>query len=141
MNNNLKGRDNMETFYKEGKVIGFEELIDVVGEMISRKVLDSLEHEEMKKLYVKTCDVTCSAMRNYLEANDYKIVNVKQLLLTALQVKIIEDKEVWNEVVERRNMILDDTTAYTEKFQQSTGTFIKEVYYPAMKQLYYNMNK
>lgn len=131
----------METFYKEGKVIGFEELIDVIGEMITRKVLDNLEDEEMKKIYIKTCDTTYLAMRHYLEAHDYRIVNVKQLLLTALQTKIIDDQAVWNEVKARRDLIEVSATDYTERFEKNTRDFIKEVYYPAMQKLYYNINR
>ena len=47
----------METyFWREGKTIAYNELLEVLKQIINSKVIDELQQEELDKLYVRVYD-------------------------------------------------------------------------------------
>lgn len=124
----------METyFWREGRAVKYEEMLEMLKQMISRKVIDELAEDEVDKLYVKVCDSAYLSIKQYLEEKNFKIINAKQGLLTACQVKLIKNKGLWDEALERKKAI--ETGAKDQVFGKGTKEFIKEEYLVELKSL------
>lgn len=58
----------METyFWREGRAVKYEEMLEMLKQMINRKVIDELDDSEVDKLYVKVCDSVYLSIKQYLE--------------------------------------------------------------------------
>nr|WP_302596736.1 hypothetical protein [uncultured Cellulosilyticum sp.] len=120
-------------FWREGRAVSYEELLEILKQIINRKVIDELADDEIDKLYVKVCDTAYLSMKKYLEEKNFKIINPKQGLLTAYQVKLVQDKGLWDEALERKKLIEEGVPSYKQAYEKGLKNFIKEDYYPALK--------
>lgn len=124
----------METyFWREGRAVKYEEMLEILKQMINRKVIDELAEDEVDKLYVKICDSAYLSIKQYLEEKNFKIINPKQGLLTACQVKLVKNKPIWDEALERKKAI--ETGTKDQVFNKGTKEFIKEEYFVELKSL------
>lgn len=122
-------------FWREGKEISYTELTEVFGQIINEKVLHELDKEQIEELFVRTFDAAYKAIKEYLEVRNFKIITQNQAILTAHQIKLIEDKELWGEALRRRDLIVNDYELYEASYKEDMMTFIKEAYYPAMREM------
>lgn len=126
----------METyFWREGRAVKYEELLEVLKQIINRKVIDELADDEVDKLYVKVCDSVYLSMKQYLEEKNFKIINPRQGLLTACQVKLVKNKALWDEALERKRLIEEGLPSYKQAYTKGLKDFIKEEYYAELKSL------
>lgn len=117
------------TFYKEGKVLSYTELTHMLGHMIEKKVINELDESALQSFYIRLFEATYTKIKEYLEAKNYKVVNYRQGLITATQVKLIGEPEIWYEALEKKNLITEG------KEIEDLPHFITNVYYNQMKKL------
>lgn len=116
-------------FYKEGKRMSYTEVTHMLGHMIEKKIISELDQNTLQNFYLRLFDSTYTKIKEYLETKNYKIVNYRQGLLTATQVKLIAEPEVWYEALEKKKLIDEG------KEIEDLNHFITHVYYKQMKQL------
>lgn len=119
------------TFYKEGKVLSYTELTHMLGHMIEKKIINELDKDALQEFYLRLFEATYAKMKEYLEIKNYKIVNYRQGLITATQIKLIGEPQVWYEALEKKNLIDEG------KEIGDLSHFIIDVYYNQMKKLLY----
>ena len=117
------------TFCREGKSLSYAELTQMLGNMIEKNILGELDQEALEKFYLRLFETTYAKIRDYLELKNYKVVNYRQGLLTASQVKLITKPEIWYEALERKNLI--DKGKTTDHLRR----FIIYTYYKEMRVL------
>lgn len=126
----------METyFWREGKTIAYNELLEVLKQIINSKVIDELQQKELDKLYVRVYDTAYENIKGYLEEKNFRIINMNQGMLTATKQKLIDDKALWDEALERRQLIEQGCPSSEQSYKKMLKQFIKEDYYPALKGL------
>lgn len=124
----------METyFWREGRAVKYEEMLEMLKQMINRKVIDELDDSEVDKLYVKVCDSVYLSIKQYLEEKNFKIINPKQGLLTACQVKLVKNKSLWDEALERKKVI--EEGAKDQVFNKGIKAFVKGEFFDELKSL------
>lgn len=116
-------------FYKEGKLMSYTELTHMLGHMIEKRIISELDQSTLQKFYLRLFDSTYTKIKEYLETRNYKVVSYRQGLLTATQVKLIAEPEIWYEALEKKNLIDEG------KEIGDLNHFITHVYYKQMKQL------
>lgn len=130
------GGDNVITsFWREGKKMSYGELTDAFGEMISKEVLAQLDSSNLEQFYVRSFESAYNAMKVYLEAKNYKVINCKQALITAHKVKLIQDPVIWEKAWQIKESILSNYESYEMNYKETLRDFIKESYYPALTEL------
>lgn len=118
-------------FWREGKTVSYEELLEILKQIINREVIDGLEDEEVNKLYAKIYDSAYESIKTYLEIKDYKIINARQCMLTAYKTKLCNNQSLFDEALARRQAL--ESQCLEEAYSKSLRDFIKEDYYPALK--------
>ncbi len=116
-------------FYKEGRLLSYTELTHMLGHMIEKKIISELDQNALEKFYLRLFEATYTKIKEYLEIKNYKVVNYRQGLLTATQVKLIAKPEVWYEALEKKNLIDEG------KELNDLNHFITHVYYSEMRGL------
>lgn len=120
----------METgFLREGKVLTYMELTQMLGQMIEKNILSQLDKATLEKFYVKFFEASYNKLKDYLEAKNYKVVNEKQGVLTASQIKVLSSSEIWYEALEKRNTIIEGRAVI------GLEDFMVNSYYEEMKKL------
>ncbi len=94
-------------FFREGKVLTYMELTQMLGQMIEKNILSQLDKSTLEKFYVKFFEASYNKLKEYLEAKNYRVVNEKQGVLTASQIKVLNSSEIWYEALEKRNTIVE----------------------------------
>lgn len=122
-------------FWREGQVVQYEELLEILKQIINRKIIDELADDEVDKLYVKVCDSVYLSMKQYLEGKNFKIINLRQCLLTAYQVKLVNNKPLWDEALERKRLIEEGLPSYKHAYAKGLKDFIKEDYYVELQSM------
>ena len=72
-------------------------------------------------------------MKDYLEAQGYRIHSPKEAIKQAFQSKIVEDGQVWLDALEDRNRTVH---TYDESTAIEIEERIKKSYHPALRQFY-----
>ncbi len=116
-------------FFREGKTLTYMELTQMLGQMIEKNILSQLDKIDLEKFYVSFFEASYSKLKYYLESKNYKVVNEKQGLLTASQIKVLNSVEIWYEALEKRNAIIQG------KVIAGLENFIVNSYYNEMKKL------
>ncbi len=122
-------------FWKEGQVLNYEELLETLKQIINYKVIDELSDEEIDKLYVKVWDTAYYSIKQYLEERNFRIINPRQGLLTAYQVKLVLDKALWDEALERKTLIEKGVPSCKQVYEKGIRSFIKEDYFLSLKEM------
>lgn len=122
-------------FYKEGKLLSYTELTHMLGHMIEKKIISELDQSALQKFYLRLFDATYTKIKEYLETKNYKVVNYRQGLLTATQVKLIVEPDIWYEALEKKNLIDEG------KEVEELNRFITHVYYHQMKKLLHALDE
>ena len=121
-------------FLREGKEVGYEELLEVLKQIINRKVINELADDELDKLYIRIYDTAYNSIKEYLEAKNFRIINVKQGMLTASKAQAINNKSLWDEALERKKLIEEGCPSCKQSYSKGLREFIVEDYYPELVQ-------
>lgn len=125
------------TFFKEGKKLNYEEVVETLSVLIKQNILPHLETEEIYNLFLKLFNFTESVVNHYLEESGYRVVNAKQTFLTAWKLNLVTDTDVWNEAIQIKNAI--EAGKNISKHKETLVVFISDSYYSAMKELKTNL--
>lgn len=127
-------------FLREGKTISYYEVVELLERIISEDILASLDEQQVQSFYVRLFTATYTSIATYLESRGYKIINERQGLLTAYKTKIIEDKAVWDQLLQVSKSFgevekADVEEEYLIQSKEEVISFIEEKVYPAIKKL------
>lgn len=79
------------TFLKEGKEMTYNEIIESFENMINKGIVENLDENQIRSLYVRLFEVVFKNLKEYLLHINYTVKTVRQGVLTVLELKLIED--------------------------------------------------
>ncbi len=94
--------------------------------------LNRLEQEGLIKRFEYTFELAWKTLKDYLEAQGVGVDFPRAVIKAAFQTNIIEDGDVWMEMLESRNLMVH---TYSEERFRSVIHKMVSVYYPALTQV------
>lgn len=94
--------------------------------------LNRLEKEGLIKRFEYTVELAWKTLKDYLEAQGVNVDFPRAVIKAAFQHSILEDGDVWMEMLESRNLMVH---TYSEERFQSIINKVVSVYYPALTQV------
>jgi nucleotidyltransferase substrate binding protein (TIGR01987 family) len=95
--------------------------------------LSVLEKEGMVQRFEYTFELTWKTLKDFLDAKNVDARYPREVIKKAFEYEIIEDGEVWLEMLEQRNMMAH---TYSEEIFTKAVQMICEKYFPAIAQVY-----
>ena len=92
-----------------------------------------LERAGVIQFFEMAFELSWKLMKDYLEANGYKIRTPRQAIKQSFQSEIITDGHSWLDALQDRNMTVH---TYDETLSLEMQRKIKEKYYPLLEELY-----
>jgi len=132
MNNDIRWRQRFQNFEKA--YLLFDEAAH-----LDRETLSQLEKEGMIQRFEVLIELSWKTLKDYLENEGYDAVkNGKHAIRVAFQDEIITDAENWMESLKKRNLT---SHTYNENILEETLTFLVDVFYPLVRDLYFELKK
>ncbi|MBS3937170.1 MAG: nucleotidyltransferase substrate binding protein [Peptococcaceae bacterium] len=97
------------------------------------KNLSVLEKEGMVQRFEYTFELTWKTLKDYLEAKEVDATFPRDVIKKAFQYGVIQDGEVWMDMLEKRNLLAH--TYNEERFNFAVNK-IKDEYYAAIAQVH-----
>lgn len=89
--------------------------------------------------YEIVIELAWKTLKDYLENEGYdEVKNGKHAIRQAFQSELIHDAEVWMTALEKRNLT---SHTYNTKILKETLAFIHGEFYPAVRDLFYELKK
>lgn len=95
--------------------------------------LSDLEKEGLIQRFEYTFELAWKTLKDYLESQDVQALFPRDVIKTAFHYELIEDGELWMDMLEKRNMMAH--TYDQEKFENAIS-LIQTAFYSAIKQVY-----
>jgi len=132
MNNDIRWQQRFQNFEKS--YLLFDEAMQMNNETLSQ-----LEKEGIIQRFEVLMELSWKTLKDYLENEGYdQVKNGKQAIRVAFQDEIITDAENWMEALKKRNLT---SHTYNEVILAETLIFLKDVFYPMVRDLYFNLKK
>jgi nucleotidyltransferase substrate binding protein (TIGR01987 family) len=132
MNNDIRWKQRFQNFEKA--YLLFDEAMQMDGEKLSQ-----LEKEGIIQRFEVLIELSWKTLKDYLENEGYDAVkNAKHVIRVAFQDEIITDAENWMEALKKRNLT---SHTYNENILNETMVFLTTVFYPLVRDLYFNLKK
>ena len=133
MNNELRWKQRFQNFEKAYntfyRILNDSEY-DPNDEVVQMALVKSFEF---------TYELAWNTMKDYLENEGYDDVNnSKKAIRTAFQAELINNPEIWMEMVQKRN---PTSHAYNAVILKEAVEFIKDEFYPAVQKLIEDLKK
>ncbi len=133
MNNELRWKQRFQNFEKAYntfyRILNDSEY-DPNDEVVQMALVKSFEF---------TYELAWNTMKDYLENEGYDDVNnSKKAIRTAFQAELINNPEIWMEMVQKRNLT---SHAYNAVILKEAVEFIKDEFYPAVQKLIEDLKK
>lgn len=121
----VRWRQRFQNFAKafrqlEEAILAFEEL-------------NVLEKEGLIQRFEYTFELAWKTLKDYLESQEVTAGFPREVIKEAFHYGIIQDGEVWMEMLEKRNQLAH---TYDEERFRAAVTKVKEAYFPAIAQVY-----
>lgn len=123
------------TFYREGKKCNYYEVIETLSTLVNKEILGQLEEEEVNRFFLRIIDFTKENIEKYLSKLNYKVVNLRQALLTLQQLSIVTKYSIWEQAIEFEEKIKQGKSKHNEIIDFMSGSLLH-----AMKELNMNLN-
>ena len=132
MNNELRWKQRFQNFEKA--YLLFDEAMQ-----LDKATLSRLEKEGIIQRFEILIELAWKTLKDYLENEGYdQVKNSKQAIRVAFQDEIITDAENWMESLKKRNLT---SHTYNEDILGQTLIFLTDVFYPLVRDLYFNLKK
>ncbi|MDK2919774.1 MAG: hypothetical protein PWQ37_2507 [Candidatus Petromonas sp.] len=95
--------------------------------------LSVLEKEGLIQRFEYTFELAWKTLKDYLESQEVKVNFPREVIKAAFHYGLIEDGDVWMDMLEKRNLMAH--TYNEERFKLAVKK-IKESYYKAISQVY-----
>lgn len=95
--------------------------------------LSILEKEGLIQRFEYTFELAWKTLKDYLESEELSVNFPKEVIKTAFQYGIIEDGEIWMDMLEKCNLLAH---TYDEERFLTTIKLVKDEYYNAISQVY-----
>jgi len=95
--------------------------------------LSVLEKEGLIQRFEYTFELAWKTLKDYLESQELSANFPREVIKTAFQYGIIEDGEVWMDMLEKRNLLAH---TYDEERFLTAVKMVKDEYYNAISQVY-----
>ena len=94
--------------------------------------LNDMEKEGMVQRFEYTFELAWKTMKDFLESQEVEVKFPRDAIKNAFQYEIIEDGEIWMDMLERRNEM---SHTYNETYFRNVIELISDPYFKAVKQL------
>ena len=101
--------------------------------VIDFEKLSVLEKEGLIQRFEYTFELAWKTLKDYLESQELSVSFPRDVIKTAFQYGIIEDGEVWMDMLEKRNLLAH---TYDEERFLTAVKLVKDEYYNAISQVY-----
>jgi len=95
--------------------------------------LSDLEKEGLVQRFEYTFELSWKTLKDYLASNGVEAKFPRDVVKQAFHYDIIEDGDIWMDMLEKRNLIAH--TYNEENFKLAVSAIVAD-YYPALKQLH-----
>ena len=112
----------------------FEKAFFQLSEAVEKiNTLSILEKEGLVQRFEYTFELAWKTLNDFLESQNVDEKFPREIIKTGFQYELIEDGEIWLEMLEMRNII---THTYDEAIFNSSIIKITDNFYPEIKKLY-----
>ena len=112
----------------------FEKAFFQLSEAVEKiNTLSILEKEGLVQRFEYTFELAWKTLNDFLESQNVDVKFPREIIKTGFQYELIEDGEIWLEMLEMRNII---THTYDEAIFNSSIIKITDNFYPEIKKLY-----
>jgi nucleotidyltransferase substrate binding protein (TIGR01987 family) len=91
--------------------------------------LSSLEKEGLVQRFEYTFELAWKTLKDYLESQNVEVKFPREVIKAGFQYELIEDGEIWLEMLEMRNMMTHtyDEEIFNTSIEKITGSFYPEI--------------
>ena len=105
-----------------------------LSKFIEKKELNELEEQGLIQSFEYTHELAWNTLKDFLESRgNEKIYGSKDTTRKAFELNLIENGEVWMDMIQSRN---ETSHTYNEKISKKISQNIAEKYYSEFKKLY-----
>lgn len=112
--------------------IQFENAVKIVH------TLSDLEKEGLVQRFEYTFELAWKTMKDYLESENVEAKFPRDVIKKGFQYELIQDGELWLEMLEKRNLM---THIYDEETFKKAVKLIVDLFYPEIKLLFEYFNE
>ena len=116
----------------------FEKALNHLDAGLEKKELSDLEKAGVIQIYEFTFELAWKTLKDFLEEKEVAVKYPKDTIKEAFKYEIIEDGDLWMDMLEKRNLM---SHTYNETTAALAFRLINEQYYKALKQVYTNLKK
>jgi nucleotidyltransferase substrate binding protein (TIGR01987 family) len=98
--------------------------------------LNILEKEGLIQRFEYTFELAWKTLKDYLESQEVVVRFPREVIKAAFHYELIQDGDMWMDMLEKRNLLAH---TYDEERFNFAVTKIKEDYYKAIAQVYYEL--
>ena len=97
--------------------------------VVSLNSLSDLEKEGLVQRFEYTFELAWKTLKDYLESQDVEAKFPREVIKKGFQYEIVENGEVWMEMLEKRNLMAHtyDEQVFNEAVSQISNTYFAEV--------------
>lgn len=100
---------------------------------VAQNSYNELERAGLAQSFEFTFELSWKTLKGYLSENGFNVRFPRETLKQGFQSEIIQDGHLWIEMLEERNRL---THTYNEEQSLEATKAIKEIYFPALWQLF-----
>jgi len=110
----------------------YKKAVSQLTEFIEKEKLNKFEVQGLIQCFEYTFELAWKTMKDYLEQEGFEVKSPRSTIQTAFQIQLITDGHVWIDALEKRNLMAH---TYDEEVANEAEQLIKQMYYPAIKEL------
>ncbi len=123
---NIRWKQRADSFRK-----AFSRLEEAV-ELAKQRELSDLESQGLIQGFVYTHELAWNTLKDFLQAQDFKLYGSRDTTRTAFKEGIIENGEAWMDMIRHRNLT---SHTYNEDTAEEVVSAILNIYYSEFKTL------
>jgi nucleotidyltransferase substrate binding protein (TIGR01987 family) len=116
----------------------FEKAYAQMNKILALPELGEIEKVALIKTFEFTFELSWNTLKDYLEEGGFEPKNPKEVLRQAFQSELIKQGEIWMEALKKRN---DSAHNYDSKIMEETVVFIRDQFYPQLRDWYHDFKK
>lgn len=130
--------DQLKDIRWKQRFTNFEKSYNLLNQYIDQPIETELERAGIIQFFEISFELSWKLMKDYLEAQGFSVKSPRETIKQAYQIGLIDDGHIWIDALSDRNLTVH---TYDEELAKKMVEDIIHVYFPKLKQLYYELGK
>lgn len=130
--------DQLKDIRWKQRFTNFEKSYNLLNQYIDQPIETELERAGIIQFFEISFELSWKLMKDYLEAQGFNVKSPRETIKQAYQIGLIDDGHIWIDALSDRNLTVH---TYDEELAKKMVEDIIHVYFPKLKQLYYELGK